>query len=89
MLDRHALHRRIETALGRSRIVVLVGPRQAGKTTLARAFVADTQCAPARFLWRLETGSNAWAAKEMITVTRSTRWPMADTSGQEERVPRI
>ncbi|MBI5109206.1 MAG: ATP-binding protein [Rhodocyclales bacterium] len=40
MLDRPALHRRIETALGRSRIVVLVGPRQSGKTTLARAFVA-------------------------------------------------
>lgn len=39
MLDRHALHRRIEAALRRSRIVVLVGPRQAGKTTLARAFV--------------------------------------------------
>jgi predicted AAA+ superfamily ATPase len=45
MLDRHSLHRRIETALGRSRIVVLVGPRQAGKTTLARAFVAgDSAC---------------------------------------------
>ena len=45
MLDRHALHRRIETALGRSRIVVLVGPRQAGKTTLARNFVAaDSAC---------------------------------------------
>lgn len=39
MLDRHALHRRIETALRRSRIVVLVGPRQAGKTTLARSFL--------------------------------------------------
>lgn len=39
MLDRNALHRRIETALRRSRIVVLVGPRQAGKTTLARSFL--------------------------------------------------
>ena len=42
MLDRHALHSRIETALGRSRVVVLVGPRQAGKTTLARAFVPSS-----------------------------------------------
>lgn len=40
MLARHALHGRIEAALRRSRIVVLVGPRQAGKTTMARAFVA-------------------------------------------------
>ena len=45
MLDRHSLHSRIETALERSRIVVLVGPRQAGKTTLARAFVpASSAC---------------------------------------------
>lgn len=29
--------------------------------TLARAFVADAQSPPARFLWRLEAGSNAWA----------------------------
>jgi predicted AAA+ superfamily ATPase len=45
MLDRHALHLRIEAALGRSRIVVLVGPRQTGKTTLARTFVpSDSSC---------------------------------------------
>lgn len=29
--------------------------------TLARAFVADTQTSPVRFLWRLESSSNAWA----------------------------
>jgi len=29
--------------------------------TLARAFVADAQSPPARFLWRVEAGSNAWA----------------------------
>lgn len=34
--------------------------------TLARAFVADTQCAPVRFLWRLEAGSNAWAAPVVL-----------------------
>lgn len=36
MIKRTALSRRIRTALGRSRVVVLSGPRQAGKTTLAR-----------------------------------------------------
>jgi len=45
MLDRHALRHLIETALTRSRIVVLAGPRQVGKTTLARTFVAaDSAC---------------------------------------------
>jgi predicted AAA+ superfamily ATPase len=39
MLTRHRLIAAIETALKRSRIVVLVGPRQVGKTTLARTFV--------------------------------------------------
>jgi len=35
-LQRHQLLHKIRTALGRSRIVALLGPRQAGKTTLAR-----------------------------------------------------
>lgn len=34
--------------------------------TLARAFVADEQSAPARFLWRLEAGSNAWATPTVL-----------------------
>ncbi|MBP6637096.1 MAG: ATP-binding protein [Sulfuritalea sp.] len=40
MIERRALHHRIDAALRRSRIVVLVGPRQCGKTTLARGFLA-------------------------------------------------
>jgi uncharacterized protein len=40
MLLRHGLTQQIETALARSRVVVLVGPRQCGKTTLARTFVS-------------------------------------------------
>ena len=40
MIHRQALSRRIETALARSRVVALIGPRQCGKTTLARHFVA-------------------------------------------------
>ncbi len=39
MILRRRLRARIETALRRSRIVALVGPRQVGKTTLARGFV--------------------------------------------------
>jgi CRISPR system Cascade subunit CasE len=34
--------------------------------TLARAFVADAQNHPARFLWRLEAGSNAWATPVVL-----------------------
>lgn len=40
MLAREALRRRIERALARNPVVALVGPRQVGKTTLARGFVA-------------------------------------------------
>lgn len=39
-IDRRLLRARIAGALERSRGVVLVGPRQVGKTTLARSFVA-------------------------------------------------
>jgi predicted AAA+ superfamily ATPase len=40
MIDRSADRRAIGSALKRSRIVALLGPRQCGKTTLAREFVA-------------------------------------------------
>lgn len=39
MVDRPQWRLRIRRALRRSRIVVLLGPRQSGKTTLARALV--------------------------------------------------
>ena len=39
MIYRKDLHDRIKEALNRSRIVVLLGPRQCGKTTLAREFL--------------------------------------------------
>ena len=39
LIERHGLRSRIAGALDRSRGVVLVGPRQVGKTTLARKFV--------------------------------------------------
>lgn len=34
--------------------------------TLARAFVADAGSSPARFLWRLEAGSNAWSTPVVL-----------------------
>jgi hypothetical protein len=42
MLKRHRLHAKLESSLKRSRVVVLIGPRQCGKTTLAREFVDAT-----------------------------------------------
>lgn len=39
MIQRQALTRQIQTSLARSRAVALIGPRQCGKTTLARQFV--------------------------------------------------
>ena len=39
MIQRPALAAAVSTALRRSRIVVLVGPRQVGKTTIARTFL--------------------------------------------------
>jgi predicted AAA+ superfamily ATPase len=41
MLSRARLTDRVRTALRRARAVVLVGPRQSGKSTLARQFVAS------------------------------------------------
>lgn len=39
MIERYALEQAIQTGLRRSRVVALIGPRQSGKTTLARKFV--------------------------------------------------
>jgi predicted AAA+ superfamily ATPase len=40
MIDRETDRKLVRTALNRSRVVALVGPRQCGKTTLAREFLA-------------------------------------------------
>jgi predicted AAA+ superfamily ATPase len=40
MIERKVIKSAIRTALNRSRVVVLLGPRQCGKTTLARQFVS-------------------------------------------------
>jgi hypothetical protein len=59
LVRRHALEARIRRALARSRAVALIGPRQVGKTTLARGFVPPQSPAyfdleDARDLQRLE-----------------------------------
>lgn len=41
MIQRSVIFQQLQTALGRSRIVVLSGPRQCGKTTLARQLLAE------------------------------------------------
>ena len=41
MIERTRLTRSIETALRHNTLVALLGPRQSGKTTLARAIAAD------------------------------------------------
>ncbi|MEX0943618.1 MAG: ATP-binding protein [Pseudomonadales bacterium] len=41
MINRQHWHDAVQTALSRSRITILAGPRQCGKTTLARQFVAE------------------------------------------------
>jgi predicted AAA+ superfamily ATPase len=42
MLERSSLQHRVHTALRRAPVVALVGPRQVGKTTLARGFLAPS-----------------------------------------------
>lgn len=41
MVSRHAIHMQIRLALERVPVVVLTGPRQSGKTTLAREFLSE------------------------------------------------
>ena len=40
MIERMVLQDTIQNALGRSRVVALIGPRQCGKITMARLFVS-------------------------------------------------
>jgi predicted AAA+ superfamily ATPase len=41
VIERQGLIEAIQAALGRSRVVVLAGPRQCGKTTLARELLSE------------------------------------------------
>jgi len=69
MLRRDSILHTIQTALGRSRVVALVGPRQSGKTTLARQLV------PADSLnyFDLEELTSLACLQEPITALRDLR----------------
>lgn len=69
MIHRDSILHSIQTALGRSRVVALVGPRQSGKTTLARQLV------PADSLnyFDLEDLTNLARLQEPMTALRDLR----------------
>jgi predicted AAA+ superfamily ATPase len=81
MIKRRIDEELVKTALRRSRIVAILGPRQCGKTTLARAFVAPGSLNyfdledPAS-LARLTEPATALA--QLITVRSGTgrSWPV-------------
>lgn len=73
MIERHNIENMINLALGRSPVVALVGPRQSGKTTLARQFVpADStnyfDLEDPVSLGRLEEPETALSALEGLVV---------------------
>lgn len=47
VIERSAIRFQLDAALARSRVVVLVGPRQCGKTTLARQLLSEELATPA------------------------------------------
>jgi predicted AAA+ superfamily ATPase len=69
VIQRLDIKQRIETSLGRSRIVELVGPRQSGKTTLAREFVPPTS----RNYFDLEDPASLIAIEQPMTALRELR----------------
>lgn len=69
MIQRLDIKQQIETSLGRSRIVELVGPRQSGKTTLAREFVPPTS----RNYFDLEDPASLIAIEQPMTALRELR----------------
>ena len=48
MIQRTSVLTMLKNALARSRVVVLVGPRQSGKTTLARELIEEDSVLPGR-----------------------------------------
>ena len=72
MIPRPALSRGIATALTRSRVVVLIGPRQCGKTTMARTFVPSDSLN----YFDLEDPVSLARLDEPMTALRSLRGPV-------------
>lgn len=69
MISREHLERKIRSALRRSRVVMLSGPRQCGKTTMARQFVA----ADSINYFDLEDPSSLSRLEEPMTALRSLK----------------
>lgn len=69
MISRSALRERIGKALRRSRVVALLGPRQSGKTTLARGFVSPGS---ANYL-DLEDPASLMALAQPMTTLKDLR----------------
>lgn len=69
MIQRDWYHRRLETALGRSQVVMMVGPRQCGKSTLARSLRSIGPDS----LFDLEDPAAAAALAQPMTVLRDLR----------------
>lgn len=69
MIERLSLSSRIRAALRRSRAVALLGPRQSGKTTLARAFLPEE--APGYF--DLEDPESLARLSEPMTTLKTLR----------------
>jgi uncharacterized protein len=69
VIDRLDLKHRIETGLKRSRIVEMAGPRQSGKTTLAREFVPPSS----RNYFDLEDPASLVALEQPMTALRELR----------------
>lgn len=69
MIQRDWYHRRLETALGRSQVVMMVGPRQCGKSTLVRSLRSIGPDS----LFDLEDPAAAAALAQPMTVLRDLR----------------
>lgn len=80
MIERTGLLERVQTALGRSPVVMLVGPRQVGKTTLAREVVGVGQA----LFFDLEVPSVAALLAEPMTALEGAKGLVVLDEAQRE-----
>jgi len=63
LVDRPFWINRLQTSLGRSRVVALLGPRQCGKTTLARTLMGMAAGTSAHYFDLEEPATLAWTSR--------------------------